>query len=68
VRHVARMGIAEVRTEFWWGNIRERENLEDIDAEGGTFLKGFLWNTMGRRALDYYGSGYGQASSRYEYS
>jgi len=42
VRHVARMGIAEVRTEFWWGNIRERENLEDIDAEGGTFLKGFL--------------------------
>ena len=23
VRHVARIGIAEVRTAFWWGNIRE---------------------------------------------
>jgi hypothetical protein len=23
VRHVARMGIAEVRTAFWWGNTRE---------------------------------------------
>jgi hypothetical protein len=36
------MGIAEVCREFWWGNIREREHLEDIDVEGGTFLKGFL--------------------------
>jgi hypothetical protein len=56
------MGIAEVRTEFWWGNIRERENLEDV--EGGAFLKGFseiLWEDvhwidmaqdMGKRRAD----------------
>jgi len=42
VEHVARMGIAEVRTAFWWGNIRKREHLEDKDAEGKTFFKGLL--------------------------
>ena len=42
VRHVVRMGIAEVCTEFWWGNIREREHLVDKDVEGGKFFIGFL--------------------------
>ena len=27
--HVARMGREEVYTEFWWGNLKERERLED---------------------------------------
>ena len=29
VGHVARMGRGEVHTGFWWGNLREREHLED---------------------------------------
>jgi hypothetical protein len=27
--HVARMGRVEVYTRFWWGNLRERDHLED---------------------------------------
>ena len=26
---VARRGGGEVHTEFWWGNLRERDHLED---------------------------------------
>jgi len=29
--HVARMGWrGEVHTGFWWGNLRERDHLEDL--------------------------------------
>ena len=24
---------------FWWGNLRERNNLEDLDLYGGIILK-----------------------------
>jgi hypothetical protein len=27
---VARMGIREVHTGFWWGNLRERDHLENV--------------------------------------
>jgi len=27
--NVARMGKGEVYTEFWWGNLRQRDHLED---------------------------------------
>jgi len=27
--NVARMGRGEVYTGFWWGNLRERDHLED---------------------------------------
>ena len=27
--HVARMGRGEAYTGFWWGNLRERDQLED---------------------------------------
>jgi hypothetical protein len=26
-------------TEFWWGNLRERDHLEDPDANGKIILK-----------------------------
>jgi hypothetical protein len=35
---VARRVRVEVHTEFWWGNLRERDNLEDIGLNGMTVL------------------------------
>jgi hypothetical protein len=37
--HVARMGGGEVRTEFLWGDPRERDHLEDLGVDGRTILK-----------------------------
>jgi len=28
-QHVARMGRREAYTGFWWGNVRERDHLDD---------------------------------------
>jgi hypothetical protein len=27
-------GRREVRAEFWWGNLRERDGLEDLGVDG----------------------------------
>jgi len=32
--HVARMGRGGVYTGFWWGNLRERDHLEDSGMDG----------------------------------
>jgi len=37
--HVARTGGGELHTEFWWGNLRERNHLEDLGVEGRIMLK-----------------------------
>ena len=29
----------EVYTEFWWGDLRERDNLEDVDVDEMIILK-----------------------------
>ena len=34
VGNVARMGRGEVYKGFWWGNLRERDHLEDPDVDG----------------------------------
>jgi len=45
---------------FWWGNLKERENLEDVGANGRTELKhvkeldvrqwtGLMWLRIGTR-------------------
>jgi len=31
-------GREAVHTEFWWGNLRERENLEDLGVDGRIIL------------------------------
>jgi len=36
---VARMGRGEVYTGFWWGNVREREHLEDPCLDGRIILR-----------------------------
>jgi len=35
--HVARKG--EVYTEFWWGNMKERDHLEDPGVDGRIILR-----------------------------
>ena len=55
--HVARMGGGAVYTGFWWGNVRERDHLEDPGVVERilrwTFKK---WGMLGCR-LDRSGSG-----------
>jgi hypothetical protein len=36
---VARMGRGEVYTGFWWGNLRERNHMEDPDIDRRIILK-----------------------------
>jgi len=37
--HVTRVGRGEVRTGFWWGNLRERDNLENPGVDGRIILR-----------------------------
>jgi len=56
--HVASMGRAAVHTGFWWGNLRERDHLEDPSLDGWIILRwifrewdgectGFIWPRIG---------------------
>jgi hypothetical protein len=38
--HVARMFEEELDAQVWWGNLRERNHLEDIGIVGRIILKG----------------------------
>jgi len=33
------LGREEVRTGFWWGNVRERDNLQGLGVDVNTILK-----------------------------
>jgi len=37
--HVARMGGREVHTGFSWGNLRQRDHLEDPTVDGRKILR-----------------------------
>ena len=45
-------GTGELRTGFWRGNLRERENMEDLDVSERVVLKLFLKKSFGSRDLD----------------
>jgi len=53
--HVARTGRGEVYTGFWWGNLRERDHLEEPGVDGRIILSrtwdgawtGFIWLRRG---------------------
>ena len=36
---MARMGVGEVRTGFWLGDLSERDHLEDLRMEGKVVLE-----------------------------
>jgi len=40
--NVARMGSGEACTEFWWGNLRERDHWRDPDVDGRIILRWIL--------------------------
>ena len=44
--HVARMGIGEAYTGFWWGNLKEKDHLGDPGVGGRIILKWIFrkWN------------------------
>jgi hypothetical protein len=37
--HVAPIGKKKLCTEFWWGNLRERDHLEDPDVDWRIILR-----------------------------
>jgi hypothetical protein len=37
--HIARMGRRQVHREFWWGNLRERDHLEEHGVDGRIMLR-----------------------------
>jgi hypothetical protein len=51
--YVARVGDGrgEVCTEFWRGNLKRRDLLEDLDLDGRIILKPIL-NRMGELGMD----------------
>jgi hypothetical protein len=48
VGHVTRMGEGELHREFQWGNLRERNRLEDSGKDGRIILKWIFekWDRM----------------------
>jgi len=55
---VTRVGErGEVNTGFWWGNLRERDHLEDPGVGGRIILKGSSRSRMWGNGLDWVGPG-----------
>jgi hypothetical protein len=47
----------EIHTRFWWGNLKERDNFQDLDIGGRNILQGSYRNWRGGYGLDTFGSG-----------
>jgi hypothetical protein len=55
--NVAHMGRVEVFTGFWWGNLRERDQLEDPSLDGRIILRWIFRKWDVEYGLDRPGSG-----------
>ena len=49
---VARMGRRDVHAGFWWGNLRERDHLENLDIDGSIILMWIFRQGNGGHGLD----------------
>jgi hypothetical protein len=47
------LGRGDVHTRFWWGELREREHLEDTGIDGGIILRRIFrkWVGVSRTGL-----------------
>jgi hypothetical protein len=57
-RRMRRVGfVARRLTGFWWGDVRERDHLEDSGVEGRIILKWIFNKWGGKHGVDLSGSG-----------
>jgi hypothetical protein len=45
-------GRTEIHTSVWWGNLKDKDRLENVVVEGITILKKIVRNRMEGRGLD----------------
>jgi len=55
--HVARMGRGEVYTGLWWGNLSERDHLENPVVDGKIIFRWIFRKWEWGHGLDRCGSG-----------
>jgi hypothetical protein len=55
-------GRVEVQAEFWWGNLRERDHLQNPGLNGRAILNGSSVSGLWGHGLDRSGSGQGQVA------
>jgi len=48
--HVACIWEGDIHTGLWWGDVRERVHLEEIDVDDRVLLK-WIWNRLVGRIL-----------------
>jgi hypothetical protein len=52
-----------MQTGFWWGNLKGRDLLENVEIDGRATIKRIINYGIGRRGLDSCASGYGKAAA-----